>query len=153
MQQVYASWVGIRQWSAGASKIISILDEPVVIPKIYSSTRKYDFKKEVEFKGIHFSYNQKSDHLLKDLNLKINRGDHIGIIGPTGSGKSTLVDILMGILKPTKGEVLIDGINLYSSSKKEFLEQWKLSISHVPQNIYLTDGSISENIAFESKIK
>jgi ATP-binding cassette subfamily B protein len=81
---------------------------------------------------------------LKGINLQINKGDRLGIIGETGSGKSTLVDVLMGLLKPTSGSIEVDGQILSNANIKE----WHSLISHVPQFIFLIDGTIVDNIAF-----
>ena len=68
----------------------------------------------------------------------------VGFVGSTGSGKSTTADLILGLLKPQKGELVIDGNYL----KNERLRQWQQSIAHVPQSIFLTDATIAENIAF-----
>ena len=86
--------------------------------------------------------------MLRGLNLRIRRGERIGLIGSTGSGKSTTIDLLMGLLAPTAGKVLVDGINLHDPEHPECLLAWRASISHVPQSVYLADSSIAENIAF-----
>ena len=86
--------------------------------------------------------------MLQNLDLKIERGERIGLIGSTGSGKSTLVDLLMGLLYPSTGRLLIDGIDLHHPDHTKYLLGWRAAVAHVPQNIYLTDGSIAENIAF-----
>ncbi len=153
MQQIYASWVGMKQWSSGAGQIIKILDEKFDTPKINYKLKKYNFKNSIEFKNVDFAYSERTPHILKNFNLQIKKGQHIGIIGSTGSGKTTFIDILMGILPPNKGYVLIDGKRIYNSSEKDFLNSWRLNISHVPQNIYLIDGSIADNIAFGIKQK
>ena len=70
------------------------------------------------------------------------------MIGSTGSGKSTIVDILMGLLTPTAGQLLVDGADLHDPEHPERLASWRASIAHVPQSIYLADSSIAENIAF-----
>ena len=79
--------------------------------------------------------------------MSINKGDIIGIVGETGSGKSTFLDLLMGLLKADKGYILIDSKNIYANSVVS-INDWRRSISHVPQSIYLTDDTISSNIAF-----
>ena len=86
--------------------------------------------------------------MLSDISLEIKRGDFVGIVGTTGGGKSTLMDILLGLLKPNLGNILINEENIYDKSNKNLLEKWRNSISHVPQNVYLSDSSIAENIAF-----
>jgi ATP-binding cassette subfamily B protein len=82
------------------------------------------------------------------VDLEIRRGERIGLIGSTGSGKSTLVDLIMGLLEPTAGRILVDGVNLYDPLQPERLAAWRAAIAHVPQSIYLADSSIAENIAF-----
>lgn len=151
MQQIYAAWVGIKQWSAGAAQIMTILDKPFAKPKISLKINRYELQNFIYFKNISFAYSERSQYILKNINLKIKKGEHIGIVGLTGSGKTTLIDILMGILSPNKGDVFVDGKSIYRNSENDFLNRWKLNISHVPQNIYLLDGSISENIAFGIK--
>ena len=103
------------------------------------------FKNKIHFKSIGFKYQKESPLILENINLEINKGEKIGIIGPTGEGKSTFIDIFMGLLKPTYGEILVDGVNIHSG---KYIEVWMKNLAHVPQNIYLTDNSFSENIAF-----
>ena len=102
------------------------------------------FHKSIELKNICFSYDT-SNYILNNINLRINKGEHIGIIGKTGSGKSTLLDIIIGLLTPTKGDILIDDFNLYKGVS-DF--NWSKKISCVSQNIFLKEGTIAENIAF-----
>jgi ATP-binding cassette subfamily B protein len=83
--------------------------------------------------------------VLKNINLTINKGDCVGFVGSTGNGKSTLIDIIMGLLVPTEGEIVIDGKTIISDSN---VSLWQMNIAHVPQSIYLSDGSIEDNIAF-----
>ena len=73
--------------------------------------------------------------------------ERIGIVGSTGSGKSTTIDLLMGLLSPTNGRIVVDGENLHDHCPDKIMD-WRASIAHVPQRIYLSDSSIAENIAF-----
>ena len=82
------------------------------------------------------------------VNLSINRGDRIGIIGKTGSGKSTLIDILIGLLYPSKGSVFVDNQKLDHVKNYQEIINWRTNIAHVPQSIYLSDSSIAQNIGF-----
>jgi ATP-binding cassette subfamily B protein len=86
--------------------------------------------------------------VLQGIDLEIRRGGRIGIIGSTGSGKSTTLDLLMGLLLPSAGRILVDGEDLHDPEHPERLSAWRASIAHVPQSIYLADSSIAENIAF-----
>tara|TARA_B100001057_G_scaffold499186_1_gene608900 strand:- start:9769 stop:11517 length:1749 start_codon:yes stop_codon:yes gene_type:complete len=102
-----------------------------------------NFKSKIEIKNLKFKYSGKKKYILNDLNLTIPRGEFIGIIGSSGSGKSTLVDLFMGLLTPSKGEIIYDKINI-----KEDIFSWQKKIGYVPQNIFLIDDSIKNNIAF-----
>ena len=113
------------------------------------STDIVDFNHSIHLKNIFFSYNSDEKKSLSNINIKINKGDSFGIIGQTGSGKSTLVDVFMGLLKPAKGGVVIDGKAIDDHNYR----QWQAHISHVPQNVYLSDASIAENIAFGIKFE
>ena len=82
--------------------------------------------------------------VIKRLNLQIPRGSRVGFIGKTGSGKSTAIDLIMGLLEPMSGGIEIDGQLLTSANRRA----WQAQIAHVPQSIYLADVTIAENIAF-----
>ena len=107
-----------------------------------SKTLDFDFKKEIVFDNVSFKYKSDSDFIFKSLNLKIKRGETIGLVGTSGSGKSTFVDILIGLLSPTSGNIIVDGkrINKYTSS-------WQKKIGYISQEIHLIDDSIIKNIA------
>ena len=82
--------------------------------------------------------------MLRNINLEIAKGSRVGIIGATGSGKSTLVNILMGLLHPSDGKLSVDGLDLEPAN----ILAWQSLISHVPQTIFLADATIAENIGF-----
>lgn len=97
----------------------------------------------IALRNVSFRYKSDSPDILKKINLEIPKGARIGIIGKTGSGKSTLVDLIMGLLDPTEGEIEINGQLLTTSNRRA----WQSRIAHVPQAIFLADSSIAENIA------
>jgi len=101
-------------------------------------------EQEIRLQGVSFRYSNAEPWVLRNLDLRIGRGDRIGVVGETGSGKSTLVDLLMGLLEPTAGAVMVDGAVLEGSR----LRAWRSAIAHVPQSIFMADASIAENIAF-----
>ena len=100
------------------------------------------FQNKIQFADVSFWYNKNSD-ILKDINLEIKKGETIGIIGESGSGKSTFVDLLIGLHKQNSGDILIDGVN-----DCQLKQSWRNIIGYVSQTIYLTDDSIKNNIAF-----
>jgi len=99
---------------------------------------------EICLKEVTFTYPGKKNPTLQNLSLTIKSKAVVGIVGTSGSGKSTLIDIITGLIKPQKGEVIIDGAPL----AKHTLRQWQNKIGYVPQTIFLTEGTIAENVAF-----
>ena len=144
-QQAYNSWVIITTSTNSVLNLLKLLDQNHCLEK--KNSKDFLFKNKIRLKNISFSYNQNSRKIIKNFNLEIFKGDRIGIIGPSGGGKSTLADLLMGLLKPTQGIIEIDGIDLHKNNKN-FKKAWYKNISHVPQDIFLIDSSIAENIAF-----
>jgi len=108
-----------------------------------SKISKLDFNSKIELKSLSYSYPKSEGLSLNNINLEIEHGSSIGIIGSTGAGKSTLADIMLGLLTPDLGEILIDGTRLNSKN----LSQWQSNVGYVPQDIFLVDSSIKENIA------
>ena len=94
--------------------------------------------------GVNFCYKKTNNYIFDDINLNINHGEFIGIVGESGEGKSTILNIICGLLKPTKGSLYVDQDDIFSNF--ENLKSWRSQISYVSQNIYLTPGSILSNI-------
>ena len=105
------------------------------------------FYSDVELRDITFSYSNKSGNVLEQINLTIEKGQTIAFIGTSGAGKTTLVDILLGLLTPSSGEILMDGTKI-----TEIPELWSNVIGYVPQNIFISSATILENIAFGESI-
>lgn len=145
LQQCHVTISSLRGAQASLGEVVALLEQP--IPSNVSDDRtgtKLPFDEAIDLKSVTFGYAGHERTVLKDINLKISRGERIGIIGTTGSGKSTLIDMVMGLLSPTEGVIEIDGHPL----TVENLRSWQSQIAHVPQSIYLFDGTIEENIAF-----
>jgi ATP-binding cassette, subfamily B, bacterial PglK len=102
------------------------------------------FSKKLSMKNISFSYSKESKDILDNITLDLEYGRSLAIKGTTGSGKTTLVDILLGLLKPTSGYIEVDGVRIDDSNLKD----WQQNIAYVPQFIFLLDDTISSNIAF-----
>ena len=101
------------------------------------------FEKEISLTNLSFSYPIRKEFSLSKISMTVKKSDFIGIIGETGSGKSTLVNLLIGLLKPSEGKIEVDGLNIKSN-----LSEWYKKIGYVPQSVYLTDDTIKKNIAF-----
>ena len=117
----------------------------VVSKENYLNIKDFIFKDSITIRGLYYAYPNIEKNALININLKIKKGECVGIIGETGSGKSTLSDIILGFLKPTIGTILIDEKYPVTSL------QWHRAIGYVPQSIYLTDDTIEANIAFGEK--
>ena len=107
------------------------------------------FNKLIRLKNVSYSYPNSSRSTLQEINLNIPARTTVGIIGSTGSGKTTTVDIILGLLEPVKGTLEVDEKVI----TKQNVRAWQRSIGYVPQNIYLTDDSIAANIAFGLDLK
>ncbi len=105
---------------------------------------KLPFKDKIELKRVSFKYPRGKAYTLSKLDLTINHGEFVGIVGSSGAGKTTLVDILLGLLVPQHGQLLIDGTVVTEAN----MNNWQKNIGYVPQNVYTGEGSIAENIAF-----
>ena len=146
LQQIYNGWSTLNANSAAIADVLEILNQP--LPGDVSICGPFPLRYGIQLKNVAFGYNSKNGSVIKCLNIKIERGEFVGIIGSTGSGKSTTVDLIMGLLSPTSGQVLVDGIDINFPGNLGLLRSWRSSVAHVPQSIYLSDCSIAENIAF-----
>ncbi len=100
------------------------------------------FQREITISNLGFSYTADRGPALNDINLRVQRGQSVGIVGVTGAGKSTFVDLLLGLLDADAGAVQVDGVDIQSN-----LRGWRTNVGYVPQNIYLVDDTLRRNIA------
>jgi ABC-type multidrug transport system fused ATPase/permease subunit len=144
MQQLYAAWATIIGSYASLANTIELLDQPLPAGLLQPASAPLHFQKDIQFRGVRFRYANEGPLILDGFNLVIAKGARLGFVGSTGSGKSTTLDLLMGLLMPTEGELLVDSLPLNCYR----LRAWQRSIAHVPQSIYLADATLAENIAF-----
>jgi len=152
LQQAYAAYSHLKGSHSSLQDVLDLLNQP--LPKYVLQTNEgkllppISFENKIALNNMSFCYaadnTEDVSWVLKNVNLKFNRGARIGFIGATGSGKSTLIDIIMGLLLPTVGTLSVDEKNITDKNRRS----WQRHIAHVPQNIYLADSTISENIAF-----
>ena len=144
LQQLYGNWTSFATNYAQLLDVLKLLDQPLPGYAFKKDKQRLKFKDSIILQNVYFHHKPNDPWVLNNVNLSIKRGSCLGVIGSTGGGKSTLLDVLMYLLEPTKGEVLIDGETLSS----DMAYSWQDLIAHVPQSIYLSDFTIMENIAF-----
>lgn len=109
----------------------------------YLQAKKEHFNNKLEIKNVCWKYMKAKGDVLNNISLTIHKGESIGLIGPSGAGKTTLADIIMGLFEPQSGEVLVDGKNIFAIT-----HSWAQMIGYVPQTVYLIDDTLRNNIAF-----
>jgi ATP-binding cassette subfamily B protein len=144
LQEIYSAWAFIAGSHASIQDILEMLDQPLPAELLQPTPEPLPFQDAIHFDAVRFRYTSDGPWVLGGLNLTIPKGARIGFVGSTGSGKSTTLDLLMGLLIPNEGEILIDG----KPVKGNRLRAWQRTIAHVPQSIYLADTTLAENIAF-----
>jgi len=143
LQLLYSSFSSLRAGFASLSDVLELLAEPSNEILIKSSNKEISFKNKIRIENLQFKYSPDGPMILDGIDLEIPKGSMIGIIGTTGSGKSTLIDIVMGLLQPNAGKFIVDDVIITETNKLG----WQSVIAHVPQAIFLADISIAENIA------
>jgi len=144
LQQIYLGWANIVGSHASLADILELLDQPLPAETHLPVAKPLSFQSDIRFDGVRFRYRDDAPWVLDGLNLIIPKGARVGFVGSTGSGKSTTLDLLMGLLEPTQGQILVDNQPISG----ERLRAWQRTIAHVPQSIYLADATLAENIAF-----
>jgi len=144
LQQSYASWASIAGSQGILADTIALLDQPVSPELLLPATEPLKFRNRIRCDGVYFRYATHGPWVLNNFNLVISKGSRVGFVGGTGSGKSTAMDLLMGLLTPTEGRILADDQPISG----HFVRAWQKMIAHVPQSIYLADATLAENIAF-----
>ena len=148
MQQIYLALASIRAAKPVLDHVYQdytdAVGHVVAANAIDKSADQIQLQRELVLDGIEFQYSGTDKRALHDLSLTIPALSTVGFVGGTGAGKTTVVDVILGLLTPQSGQINVDGGPLTS----ENLHRWRRSIGYVPQSIYLTDSSIAENIAF-----
>jgi ATP-binding cassette subfamily B protein len=144
LQQAYAAWAAIGGSHASLADTLELLDQPLPEEMLQPPPPPLQWRQSIRFDSVRFRYANDRPWVLDGFNLIIPKGTRVGVVGDTGSGKSTMLDLLMALLLPTEGEVLVDREALRDSR----IRAWQQVIAHVPQSIFLADVSVAENIAF-----
>lgn len=144
MQLVYSSLAQIHAGRMPLQDTLELLDQPLPAYATEPRPAPMVFRYSIELNNLAFRYTRSGPFVFKGLNLMIPKGARVGFIGKTGRGKSTLLDIVMGLLLPTEGCLKVDGVDVAAGNQRA----WQINIAHVPQSIFLADSTIAENIAF-----
>ena len=150
INMIYHNFAILKGNTYQTNEVINILNKYNEREKNQSLVvgKKITFKNLISFKNIFFSYQASQEYILEDINFEIKKGQRIGIVGNSGEGKSTLLDLLMGLLEPIRGSILIDGVKLSPMT----ISSWQSKISHVPQKLFLSDNTFLENIVLGKSI-
>ena len=141
MKEIADKYNSLQSALAGAERLIPILDEPKR-ELITTIPDEFKYIDSIELKDVYYSYDDNDIYALNNISFRIKKGEYLGIVGLSGSGKSTLLSLLMGILRPTKGDIYINGYNInnYDSSMIRNI------MGYVFQNAYLFKGTIQDNL-------
>lgn len=144
LQQGYAAWAAVVGTQASLADTLEMLERPLPPAAHEPPPPPLPFEREIRLKGVRFRYAPDGPWVLDGLDLSIPKGARVGLVGATGGGKSTALDLVMGLLEPTEGEVLVDGRKVAGDA----VRAWQRTLAHVPQAVFLADASLAENIAF-----
>lgn len=147
LQQIFAGLTAVRYNRSALDVLWADLNWPcetALLSEVATHSSKIDLRREVRIEGLTYTYPGAPQPAINNVSLTIPRRSCIALVGTTGSGKTTLVDLLLGLLRPQHGSVSVDGNRLTDDS----LTAWRRTIGYVPQNIFLTDETIRQNIAF-----
>ncbi|MBT6438966.1 MAG: ABC transporter ATP-binding protein [Flavobacteriales bacterium] len=145
LQQIY---VGITRIKYNLPALNILIEDISLSKEGISSQQKnpqpISFNLDLQFQSLKFSYPNKESYVIDGLNLDIKSKTTVGLVGKTGSGKTTFIDIILGLLPITSGKIIVDGVEITQGN----LSAWQKKLGYVPQSIYLTDDTIERNIAF-----
>jgi len=126
-----------------AERVFEVLDTVPDIQQPKNPVRLKQWKGEIRYENVYFSY-EKAHEILHGLNFEVKAGEMLGIVGASGSGKTTMINLLLRFYDPTEGQILIDGVDIRDSD----LDEFRRNVSLVPQEAYLFPGSVRDNIAY-----
>jgi len=148
LQEIFTSFTKMQFHKAVLDRIYDdfIWDEKATITGTFSRQEKkrLPFHEEIRLENVSYRYPGSEARVVKNINLTIKRNTSAAFVGPTGAGKTTLVDIILGLLPPQEGKLLVDGTVVDQANTLA----WQRNIGYVPQHIYLGDDTVSNNIAF-----
>lgn len=142
VRSIMSAWSSIR-FNKYTIRILHDADIEQADSAVEISDERFDFRHEIRIDNLSFCFNNSDTEVIKDLSLTIAKGEHVGIRGRSGAGKTTLFNLLLGFYEPTGGTIFIDGEPLSAANRRK----WQNTIGYVSQNVFLTDGTFLDNIA------
>lgn len=146
LQQLQGNFHTINELIPYLRSVVSYEHKAIINKEIDNGSAPFVFNKNLEFKNVNFSYNEGKE-ILPNINFSIKKGEVIGLIGPSGVGKTTLVDLILRLFEPSKGQILLDGKNIDKIS----LRRWRKNIGYVSQDMFLMNDTIANNIIFHDE--
>lgn len=151
IQRIYSSWIATQINKESSISLINLIllfkkNKDQLLNQKIISYPKLSNDWNLNLKNIYFKYQTESDYVLKDVNISIRNGEKIGIIGKSGEGKSTLLELILCLLSPSKGEITLNNNIISKNGDYEKLNIWQGSLAYVPQKIYLVNRTIYELI-------
>jgi ATP-binding cassette, subfamily B, bacterial PglK len=144
MQQSYLGWAKLMGDSALIINVVELLKEPIPPRFIDRTTEVPPLRNSLELHDVQFRYGSGQVPALANISICIPHGARVGLVGKSGSGKTTMLDLLMGLLQPSSGFISVDGAQLDETN----ILSWQKQVAHVPQHIFLLDSTMLENVAF-----
>lgn len=143
-QRIYQGFAKLRFGAAAVDEIYADLNEREALAEIRNLPNdRLEATKAIVLNNLSFTYPGTKSTALKNIDLTVPVGSAIGLVGGTGAGKTTLVDLTLGLLRPTEGQLEVDDTPITDKN----LRQWQASLGYVPQDIFLVDATVAENIA------
>lgn len=142
-QQLQTTLYSMTVSASYVDKMLGYRDEVIKNKEIDSGADNFKFDNYLEFKNVDFCYDN-AKQVLNNVSFIVKKGEMVGLIGPSGAGKTTIVDIILRLFNPTKGEILLDGNNI----NKIDINEWRKNIGYVSQDIFLKNDTIANNIKF-----
>ena len=144
VQIIYAAYVNIRISRKSLVDVMQVMNLPEPVAYEILAGRRSEPNNEIAFENVSFRYSPASSWVIKDLTLRLKPGSRFALVGPSGVGKSTFLDLLTGLLEPVAGQITVNGNPLSPLN----MNSWRECIAYVPQSAFLIDGTVAENVAF-----
>jgi ABC-type multidrug transport system fused ATPase/permease subunit len=144
LHQLFSDWAALRYGRAALAVVMDDLEIAASEEAEAGRPAPLAFRQDIALAGVSYRYPGKEDWALRDLTLRIAKNTSVALVGPTGCGKTTVIDLLLGLLEPQKGSLTVDGVAV----DRTRLRAWQRLVGHVPQQIFLCDDTIARNIAF-----